>query len=100
MELKEITIKIEKISAIYASKFSIQRDDDWYILKLQEELGELTQRYLMMKGKARKKDLSDDQIMAAFEGEVADVFCQVILLAKHNKIDLPDAVEKKWLKWL
>ncbi|ASY56701.1 hypothetical protein SS05631_c17680 [Sinorhizobium sp. CCBAU 05631] len=33
----------EKASAAYANQHAIVRDPDWYILRLQEELGELTQ---------------------------------------------------------
>jgi NTP pyrophosphatase (non-canonical NTP hydrolase) len=64
--------------------------------KLQEELGELTQSYLMMIGQARKKEKSEDEIAKEFRKEVADVFSHVLLLAAHHKIDLEKEVEEKW----
>ena len=56
MDIKSLTKQIEKVSKLYASKFDIDRDKDWYIIKLQEELGELIQSYLMMIGQARTKE--------------------------------------------
>jgi hypothetical protein len=37
MNIKDIMVKVAEISDIYAKKHSINRDSDWYILKLQEE---------------------------------------------------------------
>ncbi len=99
MDIKTITNEVEKISVLYTNKFGIKRDSDWFILKLQEELGELIQSYLMMIGQARKKDKSDKELAQDFRKEVADVFSHVLLLAKHHKIDLEKEVEEKWLVW-
>ena len=30
---------------------------------------------------------------------MADVLCQVLLLARHHDIDLEAEVEQKWLRW-
>ncbi|MBP6994041.1 pyrophosphatase [Candidatus Woesebacteria bacterium] len=84
---------------LYTNKFGIQRDADWYILKLQEELGELIQSYLMMTGQARKKEKSETEIAEDFQKEVADVFAHVLLLARHHNIDLEQAIKEKWLVW-
>ena len=54
----------------------------------------------MMSGRARKKGLTDEQIRKAFEEEVADVFGQLLLLAKHYSIDLEKAMNEKWFVWL
>ena len=99
MDIKTITSDIEKVSAAYASKYDIDRDADWFILKLQEELGELIQSYLMSTGKARTKGLSEKELAENFQSEVADVFCHVLLLAKHFNVDLEKTVEDKWLIW-
>jgi len=99
MDIKTLTNKVEKVSLLYTGKFGIKRDADWFILKLQEELGELTQSYLMMVGQARKKEKSKEEIVQDFRKEVADVFSHVLLLAKHHKIDLEKEVEEKWLVW-
>lgn len=50
MDIRELTAQVEHISQIYASRVRITRDDNWQILKLQEEAGELTQAHLMRQG--------------------------------------------------
>lgn len=99
MNIKELTKEVENISRIYSKRFNIDRDGDWYILKLQEELGELIQSYLMMIRQGRNKGKSEKEIKENFRNEVADVFSHVLLLAKFYKIDLEKEVEEKWLKW-
>ena len=99
MDLTKVAKQITDVSDNYAKKFGITRDDDWYVLKLQEELGELIQSYLMMTGKGRQKDKTPAQIQAEFKKEVADVFCHVLLLAQHHQIDLDQEVADKWLVW-
>ena len=97
MNISKVLRAITKVSNNYARKFGIRRDNNWYILKLQEELGELIQSYLMMTGKARQKDKSKEQITEDFKKEVADVFCHVLLLAKRFNVDLEHEVKPKWL---
>ncbi len=46
MDLKTITKKVVMVSDQYEKNCDIKRDADWYILKLHEEVGELTQNYL------------------------------------------------------
>jgi NTP pyrophosphatase (non-canonical NTP hydrolase) len=46
-----------------------------------------------MKGK------SAQEIKEEFEGEVGDVLCHVLLLAKHFDIDLDAVIERKWFHW-
>lgn len=99
VDIEQITTEVEAVSSDYAKKFNIKRDNSWFVLKLQEELGELIQIYLMMSGKARTKGKTGIEIKSDFEKEIADVFCHVLLLAKHYKIDLNKAVEEKWLVW-
>ena len=99
MELKALTEKIETVSKNYARKFHIRRDGNWYVLKLQEEMGELIQSYLIAAGRGRQKNRRLASHKKNFEEEVADVFCHVLLLAKHKRINLEKAIGKKWLKW-
>jgi len=99
MNIKDLTKEVEDISKIYSKRFKIDRDGDWFILKLQEELGELIQSYLMMIRKGRNKGKSVEEIKENFYKEVADVFSHVLLLAKFYDIDLEKEVEKKWLVW-
>lgn len=99
MSLEHLSDEVEQISQIYAEKFAIERDATWFLLKLQEEVGELTQSYLMLTGKARAKGKSPEEIQAEFRKEVADVFCHTLLLARFYGIDLEKEVEEKWLAW-
>ena len=88
MNINKITEEIEEVSQIYAKKFNIDRNDDWFILKLQEELGELIQAHLMLTGRTRQKDKTKVEIKRDFEKEVTDVLGQILLVAKHHNIDL------------
>lgn len=95
--LSQLSQELEQVSQLYAEKFNIERDATWFVLKLQEEVGELTQSYLMYSGKARTKGKSPEEILSDFHKEVADVFCQTLLLARFYGIDLEKEIEKKWL---
>ena len=99
MDLSKVAQQVTAVSDTYAKKFGIDRDSNWYVLKLQEELGELIQSYLMMTGKARQKDKSRTEITADFHKEMADVFCHILLLAQHYHVDLEKEVKEKWLVW-
>ncbi|MBK5250571.1 MAG: hypothetical protein JJE50_14270 [Actinomycetales bacterium] len=99
MDLTQLGEEIEQISQIYADKFGIERDGDWFLLKLQEEVGELTQAYLMASGRARDKGHSADELRERLHAETADVLCHVLLLARHHGVDLEAAIDKKWLSW-
>jgi hypothetical protein len=43
MNVARLTNEVEAVSQIYASRYGIERDATWFILKLQVEVGELTQ---------------------------------------------------------
>ena len=86
-----------QVSRIYASRFGIDRDADWFMLKLQEEVGERTQAHLMRRASARTRGMSDVEIDARFGQELADVLRHVLLLARNVKVDLEAEVEDKWL---
>ncbi|WP_087560840.1 hypothetical protein [Rhodococcus sp. NCIMB 12038] len=60
---------------------------------------EVTQAFLMTAGRARDKEQSPDELDEAFRREVADVFCQTLLLARFHDIDRTSAVNDKWLVW-
>ena len=99
MHLEELTDQVEAVSAIYARRHGIDRNPTWFLLKLQEEVGELTQSYLRKTGQGRHKGKDADELEADFRSELADVLCQTLLLARHHGIDLETAVEEKWLTW-
>ena len=95
LTLAEVSDAAARISDIYAGKYAIDRDDDWFLLKLQEELGELTAEHLRMSGRARG---------AADAGklgdEAADVLGMLLIYCDRAGIDLEQAMQRKWLSWL
>ncbi len=100
MNLSEMASKLLEVSDIYADKFEIKRDPDWYLLKIQEELGELTSAHLKLTARARVGNSTKDELEKNLSDEIADVIAMTILYAKHKGIDVEDAIEKKWLKYL
>lgn len=94
MDLGDLQRDVEAISALYARRFDVDRTDDWLVLKLNEEVGELTQAYLARSGQARERR-SDD----AFGDEIADVLAHLLLIAERFDLDVAAAVERKWLMW-
>lgn len=97
VEIAKLRADVESVSAHYAERHEIRRDDDWFILKLNEEVGELTQAYLARAGQARDKGRSAEERDADFRAELADVFAQVLLLAQRFEVDIAAEVERKWL---
>ena len=99
MDLNELAAELEAVSVRYAQRNGIERDEAWFLLKLQEEVGELTQSYLMRAGQARIKGRSPEELEQEFRGELADVLGHVLLIAHRHGVDLQEAVERKWLRW-
>ena len=97
-DLRSLTDAIEAVSARYAQRFGIRRDLEWCLLKLGEELGELTQAHLKRSGQARSNG-DTSELTRRFEDEMADVLGQLLVLAKLSGTDLPAALERKWLCW-
>ena len=66
MEISELSKRVEKLSARYGEHLGIERNGNWLGLKLQEEIGELTQAYLQVTGRARTKGKTPDEIRDGF----------------------------------
>lgn len=99
MEINALSADVEAVSAFYAERHDIDRTDDWFVLKLNEEVGEFTQAYLARAGQARDKGRTRAEIEGDFRAELADVFAQVLLLARRFDVDLNEEVARKWLVW-
>ncbi|WP_223881051.1 MazG nucleotide pyrophosphohydrolase domain-containing protein [Nesterenkonia ebinurensis] len=95
----ELSASLESISSRYAELYSIERSSEWFMLKLQEEVGELVQAFIDLHGMGRDRGATEAEKKQAFQDELADVLGQLLLLARHHEVDLDAAVEKKWLKW-
>jgi NTP pyrophosphatase (non-canonical NTP hydrolase) len=98
--LAELSEKVALVSDTYAQNCDIARDDDWYALKLSEEVGELVAEHLRGSGRGRRAGMSPEQIAEALGDEAADVLAMTLLYARHNGIDLVAALERKWFKYL
>ena len=95
MDLKDLQADVLRISDIYAAEHNIDRDRDWALLKLQEELGELTAEHLRLTGRSR--GTPDAQ---ALGDEAADVLGMLLIYCARAGVDLDQAMQRKWLKWL
>ncbi len=99
MELKDLADEVEIISRAYGRLFGVERTDDWLVLKLHEEVGELTQAYLAASGRSRDRGADPDEVAAAFRSELADVLAQLLLVARRFDVDLETELERKWFRW-
>jgi NTP pyrophosphatase (non-canonical NTP hydrolase) len=97
VDLRELAAQVERVSRQYAEDLGIMRSSDWHILKLHEEVGELTQAHLMRQGQARAKGMTSAELDARFAAEIADVLCHALLIASHHSIDVQGEIERKWL---
>lgn len=95
LNLADLTADVLRISDIYARDHGIDRSGDWALLKLQEELGELTAEHLRMSGRARGAADADK-----LGDEAADVLGMLLIYCDGAGIDLEQALQRKWLQWL
>ncbi|WP_341923480.1 phosphoribosyl-ATP pyrophosphohydrolase [Peiella sedimenti] len=89
-----------RISDIYAREHGIDRDraipgEDWALLKLQEELGELTAEHLRLSGRARGQPDA-----AKLADEATDLLGMLLIYCDRAGVDLEQAMQRKWLDWL
>ena len=95
MDLRTLQADVLRISDIYAAEHGIDRSGDWAILKLQEELGELTAEHLRISGRAR-----GEADAGKLGDEAADVLGMLLIYCDRAGIDLEAAMQRKWLHWL
>jgi NTP pyrophosphatase (non-canonical NTP hydrolase) len=95
VKISQLQADVMRISDIYAAEHDIDRDRDWALLKLQEELGELTAEHLRLTNRAR--GTPDAQ---ALGDEAADVLGMLLIYCARSGINLEEAIQRKWLKWL
>jgi NTP pyrophosphatase (non-canonical NTP hydrolase) len=99
LDMKQLQDAVLRISDIYAAEHDIDRAKagagDWALLKVQEELGELTAEHLRMSGRARGAADQDK-----LGDEAADVLGMLLIYCQAADIDIETAMQRKWLKWL
>ncbi len=94
--LESFIDRLKAISDRYERVYDVDRSGDWHMIKVQEEMGELTQAYLAMTGRSRR---TIDGARHDVAMEMADVVCMTLLMARAEGIDLNAAITEKWLKW-
>jgi hypothetical protein len=96
MTLKEAADHCETAWSAYALRHGIRRDsDEFYLLKMQEELGELSRRWLeMTKGEHTRED--EPTLRRKFEGDCASLVGNALILARRFKIDLNQRIVEKF----
>ncbi len=95
-DLEAFIDRLKAISDRYGRVYDVDRGGDWHLLKIQEEMGELTQSYLAMTHRSRRDAGAAKHEVAM---EMADVLCMLLLMARAEGIDLNAAITEKWLKW-
>ncbi|AJC78200.1 NTP pyrophosphohydrolase MazG-related protein [Rhizobium etli bv. phaseoli str. IE4803] len=95
--LRRLAEQFEISSAAHVAANGIERDADWFLLKLQEEMGELTQAWNRLTGRGRAKGRSPEDMRRDLADETADLLGHLLLFARSNDIDLAAAIERKWL---
>ena len=94
--LGELADKAERASSNYARVNGFERDGDWYLMKIQEEAGELLAEHLRATGRGRPGGKSPHEIRLALENEAADLLGQLLCYCRHHEIDLEEAINRKW----
>ncbi len=100
MTLKVLLHIVKTVSVIYAKRFSISRDEIWYLAKLQEELGELTAAHMKASRRGRAGSATPQELHAQMEDEAADLLAHLLLYADRNDLDLEKGIRRKWMAHL
>ena len=95
--LSDLSTRLMAVSDLYAARHGIDRSGDWPVLKLAEEVGELTQAWLRLDGRARNASADPRADLA---NEAADVLATVLLFAHREGLDLDAQLDSKWFAHL
>jgi NTP pyrophosphatase (non-canonical NTP hydrolase) len=102
MEFKEVQRKMSQALMKYGEANRIRISDDFVLLKLYEEVGELAKAALVYKGMARKENLvSREEAKRIMADEMADVAGIIMSLSSIMNIDIEQKIKEKWIdQWL
>jgi len=99
MGFKELQEKVIQNAIRYGKRYNVKIDEDFALLKLYEEVGELAKDILVYRKKCRpEKYLSKKKSKEEIAKELADILGMIIVNAHLLDIDLEKAIKKKWLK--
>lgn len=98
MDFKELESKVVENAINYGKKYNVKIDEDFALLKLYEEVGEVAQAVLIHRKKSRPEKFVPEEISKAeIAKELADVIGMAIVNAHLLGIDLEEAIDKKWI---
>jgi NTP pyrophosphatase (non-canonical NTP hydrolase) len=98
MDFKDLQKAVVQNAINYGKKYNVLIDEDFALLKLYEEVGELAQAVLIHRKKSRpEKHLPEELSKKELAKELADVVGIAIVNAHLLGIDLEEAIEKKWI---
>ncbi len=101
MTFKELQQALLKVAEGYGKAHGIDIDQDFALLKLYEEVGEFAQAVLIHRKKSRpEKHTSEEASKQMMADELADIIGLAVMNANLFEIDLEEALERKWLKWI
>ena len=99
MDFKELQGKVVQNAMDYGKKYDVKIGEEFALLKLYEEVGELAQAVLIHKKKSRpEKFVSEEISKNELANELADIMGLLIVNAHLLGIDLEEAIERKWIK--
>ncbi len=103
MEIQKLQKQASRVFLGNLKRDNIKISDDYLLLKLTEELGEFTQSFLIHKKRCRPaKYLSIQISKKELSKELSDVLGLVLVIAEKLKIDVEEALVKKWItrEWI
>ena len=96
MKLIEATLHCKNAWSQYAERNNIHRDDEFYFLKMQEELGELTRSFLEIRGSEAKSKSSKAELQRKLEGDVTSLVGNALILADYFQVNLEKTLKEKF----
>jgi NTP pyrophosphatase (non-canonical NTP hydrolase) len=99
MDFQELQDRVLEHARAYSDKYGVVIDEDFALLKLCEEVGELAQAVLIARGRCRaEKCKPEAEARGAVAYELADIVGMAIVAADRLGIDLERAMALKWLQ--
>jgi NTP pyrophosphatase (non-canonical NTP hydrolase) len=99
MDFQELRSRVLEHARAYSAKYGVVIDEDFALLKLCEEVGELAQAVLIARGRSRPDKVRPEaEAKAAVAYELADIVGMAIVAADLLGVDLEKAMALKWLR--
>jgi hypothetical protein len=95
MEIQKAAEHCEKAWEAHAKKNNITRTDEFYLFKMQEELGELVRSYMVLNGNEHE-DKSREEMQKKFQGDCASLVGNALILALHFGVKIEDELLRKF----